>query len=396
MIDTSTAPIKTNPRHLTPDGLAAAIFLAFLSTAGLFYVNLGGSFLSAFVDGLGLSRESAGYITSSNKYGAAFGAFIAVLLVKHMNWRKTAYFVLPTLILTDVISFQIADETFLIAIRFFHGSIGGFLVGLGLSVIARMQSPEKGYGMLLAVQYTFGSVGIFTVPKLVGLFGHAAAFGALITFSLITLAMVPFIPDYPPREKAPARPDGKKSSVMLVPLLLTLAAIFLFQTANMGVADYAFELGKDSGYTMSELSNLLAVANLISVSGALLVYSVGTRYGRLLPLMVGVGLAATFTLAFHFSEIPAVYFIANTVTGMTWAFCMSYFLGLIAAFDGHGQMAALGGVISKMGLASGPLIGAMVVGEGNFTLIINLAAGALVLCALFALSPALRLDRANT
>ncbi len=59
------------------DGTAEAIFLAFLATAGLFYVNLGGAFLSAFVDGLGISRESAGYITSANKYGAAFGALFA-------------------------------------------------------------------------------------------------------------------------------------------------------------------------------------------------------------------------------------------------------------------------------------------------------------------------------
>ena len=43
-----------------PEGLIAAILLSFLSTAGLFYVNLGGAFLSAFVDGLGLSREVAG------------------------------------------------------------------------------------------------------------------------------------------------------------------------------------------------------------------------------------------------------------------------------------------------------------------------------------------------
>ena len=49
---------------VSQDGLLVAIFLAFLATAGLFYVNLGGAFLSAFVDGLGISRESAGYITS--------------------------------------------------------------------------------------------------------------------------------------------------------------------------------------------------------------------------------------------------------------------------------------------------------------------------------------------
>ena len=38
-----------------------------LATAGLFYVNLGGAFLSAFVDGLEIGRDEAGFIVSANK-----------------------------------------------------------------------------------------------------------------------------------------------------------------------------------------------------------------------------------------------------------------------------------------------------------------------------------------
>ena len=37
-------------------------------------------------------------------------------------------------------------------------------------------------------------------------------------------------------------------------LFLALAALFLFQAANMGVADYAFELGKDIGLKILKLA----------------------------------------------------------------------------------------------------------------------------------------------
>ena len=43
-----------------------------------------------------------------------------------------------------------------------------------------------------------------------------------------------------------------------------------------------------------------------------------------------------------------------------------------------------------MGLASGPLVGALVVGQGNFGLIINLASVGLIACAILALWPAKR------
>ena len=141
---------------VSQEGIVVAVFLAFLATAGLFYVNLGGAFLSAFVDGLGISRESAGYITSANKYGAAFGALLATFTVKYIPWRQSAYLTLITLISVDVLSFSLNDPDILIIVRFIHGTIGGFLVGLGFSIIAKTASPDRVFGMLVAIQYTFG------------------------------------------------------------------------------------------------------------------------------------------------------------------------------------------------------------------------------------------------
>ena len=47
------------------------------------------------------------------------------------------------------------------------------------------------------------------------------------------------------------------------------------------------------------------------------------------------------------------------------------------SFDKHGQAAALAGFISKMGLATGPLIGSLFIIEYGFKFIINIAVFAL-------------------
>ena len=377
---------------VSQEGIIVAIFLAFLATAGLFYVNLGGAFLSAFVDGLGISRESAGYITSANKYGAAFGALLATFTVRYIPWRQSAYLTLITLIIVDILSFSMDDPETLIIVRFIHGTIGGFLVGLGFSIIAKTASPDRVFGMLVAIQYTFGSVGIFTVPKLVGTFGPGAAFGALITFSTITLIMVPFIPDYAERDdkRDSSKQSGGPRTILLAPAALGLLALFFFQSSNMGIADYAIELGKDNGYSIAYLSNILTVANIIAVSGALLVYMIGTKFGRALPIILGSTVAALFTFLFHWSELPEAYFLANAVTGITWAFTVPYLLGLCATFDDRGQVVIFAGFVSKMGLASGPLVAALVVGQGEFGIIINLATIGLLACAIFSFLPARR------
>jgi predicted MFS family arabinose efflux permease len=361
----------------------AAIFYSILATAGLFYVNLGGAFLSAFVDGLGVERDTAGFIVSANKYGAAFGALIATFIVKNVEWRKAVRLLFIGLIVFDLISTQITNPNILILVRFIHGTIGGLSVGIGLSIIARTYNPDKIFGMLLAVQYSFGSIGILAVPRLVDAYGQGALFATLICFTLMTLIILPFIPDVDSNNET----STTKSNFYQIPLsgllVLSLCCLFLFQAANMGVADYAFELGKDIGLDKNEISNLLTIANFISILGGVLVYIIGIKFGRTIPLCFGICTAAIFTYLLHYSDNVNNYFIANTMTGIAWGFTIPYLLGLCATFDKFGQMAALAGFISKLGLASGPLIGALFIMTQGFSFIINLATIALIIALLF-------------
>ena len=370
-------------RNIHQDSLLNAFFLSILATAGLFYVNLGGSFLSAFVDGLSIERDAAGFIVSANKYGAAFGGLLAAIFIKKLIWRKSAYTLLFILISIDIISSQIPNANLLILIRFLHGTIGGFLVGIGLSVIARTSFPDRVFGMLMVVQYSFGSIGIFTVPRLVDAFGYSAVFFVLITFSIMTLLILPLIPD--PKEKEETVSSSGVLSLHSKALLgICLMSLFLFQASNMGVADFAFELGKDINLTNNEISNLLTIANIISISGGAFAYLIATRFGRTLPLLFGFTIASLFTYLLNFSENITIYFVANSVTGITWGFVIPYLLGLAATFDKYGQMAALAGFVSKIGLASGPLIASFLIIDYGFSAIINLATFGLLLGCLFA------------
>lgn len=396
MTNLNTPQLRLKFTKAPEDGLLAALLLAFLSTAGLFYVNLGGAFLSAFVDGLGLSLEAAGKITAANKYGAAFGALLAVFSTGRLAWRKVAYVVLISLILIDLTSMHISDPQVLMSVRFLHGTFGGFLVGTGFSVIAQTKSPDRVFGVLLVVQYSFGSIGILCVPRLVAMYGYGAVFSTLIAFSLITLVLVPFIANYKSPVASTSFAVKPISWTSALPFCCALSAIFAFQAANMGTADYIFELGKSAGLDLKQMSFLVSTANWIAITGAVLVYMLGVRFGRAIPLVIGLLLSISGTFAFHWSDSPWVFFLANAVTGVAWAFLIPYLLGLCAAFDQLGRSAALAGFVSKMGLASGPMIAASVVGDGNFDLIINLASGGLVLCMFVAFFPARLLDSKKT
>ena len=383
--------MKTLP-HAREDSLLAAVFLSFMATAGLFYVNIMSAIVDGLMSGLHFSAKDAGLVASANVYGAALGALTAVFVVKYVPWRKVAIISLGLLMALDASSRLVQTPTLLIALRFADGLIGGLLVGLSYGVIARTKVPERVFGVLLVVQFGLGGLGLMYLPRLVPHYGYGVLFLSLAAFSFIALLMVPFLAPY---ERPPVDPLAKKAGPVKVwPLILTFLAMFAFQGANMGLAAFIIGLGRDSGLAIDPITNALGWANWIGTLGSALVVVMGIRFGRLIPVIVGLLLTLGGTYAFHWSRSLDIYFWANILTGMTWAFVIPYLFGMCAAFDPQGRMAALGGFFSKMGLASGPLAAAFIVNAHlGFGFLINLTVAALAISLAAMIVPALVLDR---
>jgi predicted MFS family arabinose efflux permease len=355
-----------------PDGEVARILLAFLATAGIFYINIMPAIVDGLKEGLAFSNKEAGLVASANTYGAALGALLIVFFVKSIDWRN--------------------------AVRFLYGLCGGALVGIGFSVMSRTSEVSRTFGYLLTIQFGLGGLGIIYLPELVPLFGTKALFLSLAAFGIVTMVMVPFLSDYP------ARPQANQSVAKLIPsgpAVLALFATFLFQAANMAIYAYSIGIGKFAGLDPSFVSTSLGIGAWIAIGGSVLVIIMSTKFGRLKPVSVAIILTAVSTWALHYSHVnpdnllTSVFWLANVVIAIAWAFTISYLLGMCAEFDKTGQMAALGGFASKMGLASGPFLAAYVVGENNYGLIITAATVGLVLCMITAVIPSRLLDAAE-
>lgn len=380
-------------KNISPNNMMASVFLAFLATAGLFYVNIMPALVNGLIDALGFTNQQAGAVGSANMYGAAVGALTIVFMIKRLRWKLAAVAFLLGLITIDLFSMLISDATTLMVVRFVHGLVGGMLVGTGFAIIARTADIDRTFGVLLFVQFGLGGLGVMLLPGLVPVYGTPVLFLALIAFSVITLMMLPFLPDYPVKPK-PDPVEGDPDSVVDKPnLLLTLFAIFTFQGANMGLYAFIIGLGKHYGLDADFISLTLGIAAWIGLAGAGLVIIMSTRYGHFKPLFFGTLVTALGSTAFIFSDVASIFFIANCLLGVTWAFVIAYLLGLAAKFDLTGQMAAMGGFASKMGLASGPVVAAWLLGEANYQRLIIVAVIILLISAMLAWRPARKQDR---
>jgi len=378
-----------------PDSLLAALLLAFLTTAGLFYVNI----LAALVDGLkhalAFSARDAGLVASANVYGAAAGSLIAALVGPRLPWRPTAVAVLLAMTGLDLGSMLLTSPAPLLAVRFLHGLAGGLLVGVGISLIGRTKTPDRGFGVLLFLQFGLGGLGVIVLPRLIGLFGIKALFIALIAMSLATLAMVPFIPiarrGPAAAHIAAARPGGARWLA-----LGAMLSIFIFQTQGTSVSAFLLGMGEAFGLARNYVSGTVGVGTWLGLVGAGAVVLTGARFGRLAPICAAVLLTmACGPVLIFWGHRPAVWFAANALTSFAWAYVIPYIYGMCSAFDANGRTAMWAGFLSKLGLATGPALGAFVLAETHYVRLLWTATAIVALSALAAAPAALVLDRAG-
>lgn len=377
--------MNTSASRVNPDGILAAILLSVLATAGFFYISILPALVSGLITGLNFSPQLAGRVASCNLYGAAIGAFCAVLLVRRVAWRRAALLLLCALVLIDLGSTLVQEPILLAAIRLLHGLTGGLLVGITYGVMSRTAFPDRCFGVLMIVQSILGGLGSMFLPRLVPMFGTPVLFMALASLSIVALLMLPLLPAYP----APA--IGVQTSTEPAPgarpwrgLFLALCAVFLFQAGNFAVNAYIIELGKSHGFTLTFITSTIGFAHWVATVGALLVVLIGTRWGRLAPIVAGTLLFLLGNLAFHWSTVPAVFVTACFATAIMVFFVIPYLLGLCADFDRSGRAAALAGLSSKLGIASGPFLAAALLGRGAaaYVAVINAALACIALSLL--------------
>ena len=176
-------------------------------------------------------------------------------------------------------------------------------------------------------------------------------------------------------------------------LAMALLSVFLFQFSNMLLFTYIIGLARHYALDPLHSATVVGISTWVGMLGSVLVVIFGTRLGRVRMLTVSLLLTAVGMYVLHGSANPVIYALANAGTGITWAFVIPHLLGMCARCDTTGRAAALGGFASKLGLASGPFVGALLLGADRYDLLIDVATVVIIVCTIVALLPAARLDR---
>lgn len=379
-------------RKLTPNGVPARLVLSVLESAGILYAPLSPVIVSGLVQSGAFTGQTAGWIFALNMYGTAIGGFAVLFLLRRLRWRPVASGLLALLIALDLLSAAVADPQILAGLRFVHGLSGGALIGVSMSVIARMVNPERTVALFIMLQLVVGGVLTLLLVPLLPAHGSSMVWLSLAGFSVLALVLLPLLDDYEVDASTPEVAHGSRAGwLLIVPAML---ALFVYQAGEMSAWTYVIEIGTGHGLEPGFISTAVAASLWIGGPAALFVTWWSTRSGRWRPLALST-LAMALSVALLLVPEAAAYMLANVGFGIFFSVSFPYLMGVASELDSSGQMGAVAGFSGNLGLATGPALAALLISDGVYETVVLFGVPAIVFSLLLAAAPARRLDRMN-
>jgi predicted MFS family arabinose efflux permease len=166
---------------------------------------------------------------------------------------------------------------------------------------------------------------------------------------------------------------------------LVLLSITLFWAQQNALYAYMERIGNAAGLSVQFIGFTLGLANLTGFAGASLVAWLGTRFGRLLPLVLSTAIQLTCLWALSGTISSPGYLVAIGVISLAWNIVNPIQIGILAGVEPSGKALGLASTVIGVGLAAGPALGAAVLHGNDYSRVLVLVAFLTVISIVLAL-----------
>ena len=359
-----------------------SVFLVGVIAPEVFIVQPG--FVQGLVEHIGFDDQGAGYTASAEMFGLALTTILMTFTAHRMNWRIVIFWSLIVMFVANGLCTAAPDLNTFIGLRFVAGLGAGSLVSLSFAAIGLTRNPDRNFGLLIMWVLTYGAVVLWLMPSAYALAGMN---GALWFFALFPLVAIPFIRFLPVTGENAVQVESDAVNLTGGMKAMALFAMLAFFTAQGVVWAYLFLIGTAGGLSEQEVANGLTLSQFAGIAGAFLAAVVANRFGRSLPLTIGIlgGALCLYFLVGRFEFL--IFALAVGVYNFAWNLTHPFLLAAMASFDRRGRVVVYAVAMQMIGLAIGPGLAASVISQGQYINVNRLGAGLFVLSLALILPP---------
>lgn len=361
--------------------LIPIIFIGVMGNSVIYLIPL---LVGGMVADRGFTEQQAGFMASADLGGYAVATFVTALILDRCSWRRLAVCALAVMIIANVATTFVYRVDSFALIRFASGLGSGVLAAIASVAVGQTENPERNYGMLIGAALLFGTAGLWGLPVLLGRMGLNGAYWLLALLAASAAFVAIRIPNA--REVRSAASIGATRSGWMAAGIVLLS-ILLFWAEQNDVYAYIERIGNAAGIKPEFIGFSLGVANLMGFVGAAFVAWLGTRAGRLIPLVLATVLQLGCLAVLMGHVGPTRYLVALGVLALAWNVVNPFQLGVLAGIDPSGKALALAATVTGVGLALGPAIAAVAIGMGGYGAVLWLGGALSVISLALVLPP---------
>lgn len=336
------------------------------------------------MDKFSMSPADAGLFAASAALGRGVAAAVMSSRSRALDLRRIALLGAWIVVAANLGLVVMNSFTMVLLLRLVTGVGEGMALTAACIAAAAHANPERAFG---ASQITAGILAIvvlLVVPPLNILWGPDASF---LMLAATTLAALPVLA----RLRRPRRveEDQRRQYPNVSAALFVLAAFALFSLADISTWLFAAEIGQGAGMDHGKVEAVLSGTIALALAGPALAMAIHVRFGRILPLMVGMSMLAVAVVTFTRASTELAYVVAIIPLNIGFAFLTPYFMGTLAELDEGGSWTSLANsVLAAVGIG-GPLLAGQIANGAGYAGLAWLTGPAIV-CALLLLLVSLR------
>jgi predicted MFS family arabinose efflux permease len=335
----------------------------------------------------GFTDQQAGLVASADLAGYAVMTFVTAMFLIHRNWRRMALVGVSIMFVANVATMFVSAAMAFAATRFLSGLGAGILAAIATVSLGQSEKPDRNYGLLFAASLLFGTAGLWGLPLLLDRVGLNGAYAVIALLAVVVGFVSVSLPPGGTRREPAAGSAAPQRNWILAGLVLV--SITLFWAQQNALYAYMERIGSAAGLSLQFIGFTLGLANLTGFVGASLVAWLGTRFGRLLPLVLSTGIQLACLWVLSGVVGSSAYLVAIATVSLAWNIINPIQIGILAGVDSSGRALGLASTVIGIGLAAGPALGAAALHGKDYTGVLALVAFLAVLSPVLLL-PAMR------
>ena len=315
----------------------------------------------ALINVLGASERDVGLFSTIQLITLSCGCLLSTFLPRG-QFRRFGLAALAVMIVCDLLCLTQPGWTTFLVLRGIGGAAGGVAVSQATAAMARTRNPERSFGLFLALQTVLSIVCVYTMPPIIAAFGFAAAYGVLLAFNIIAIALVAIgLRAATATEEHSAMPGNDAAGWLRSGGVLL--SILCFFTGVGALWTFLAILGQGIGLDSSQVALVLSISKLVAFAASFLPGLVGSRFGRMAPIIMSAAILVTAVQVYAVATGFTLFVIATALFSFGWYMIYPFQLGALGQVDRDGRPMLAAAALTGAGLGLGP--GLTVLGGGG-------------------------------